>query len=405
MIFDDNDTSDMDRSQETAIDLSAGELTLDHAEDLVTQADVRAAVRVVLNGKTLIKDTDYTVSSRFLLAGDGLKIAQVTVTGIGSYTGTIEGEFELIPSISTASYDKVADAVYTGKAITPKPVLRYKAEQLEENRDYTLSWANNTNPGEAKIIVTGIGRFNGRLEIPFRIVGISITPARVSIASTGRITDLNALQSLLRVTLNGTVLENGTDYTWNASWETLAQGRGIDVKITGKGNYTGNLRILFSDTGAFIEDRGPRQDASSPGTQVETQVMYRLYNPNSGEHFYTASEHEKNELDRIGWNYEGTGWIAPKISTVPVYRLYNPNAGDHHYTTSSSERAALIRVGWKDEGIGWYSSKTQEVPLYRLYNPHAKQAGAHHYTTKTNERDALVRLGWKAEGIGWYGMN
>ena len=62
--------------------------------------------------------------------------------------------------------------------------------------------------------------------------------------------------------------------------------------------------------------------------------MYRLYNPNSGEHFYTANPAEKNNLVSLGWRYEGIGWTAPKKSNTPVYRLYNPNSGDHHYTVN-----------------------------------------------------------------------
>lgn len=37
----------------------------------------------------------------------------------------------------------------------------------------------------------------------------------------------------------------------------------------------------------------------------ETQDMHRLYNPNSGEHFYTAEEGERDSLVGSGWNYEG----------------------------------------------------------------------------------------------------
>ncbi len=135
---------------------------------------------------------------------------------------------------------------------------------------------------------------------------------------------------------------------------------------------------------------------------VTTQVMYRLYNPNSGEHFYTADANEKDHLAWIGWKYEGIGWNAP-VNGKPVYRMYNPNAGDHHYTTDSSERDSLIWVGWNYEGIGWYSYETPQVPLYRLYNPNATGAGSHHYTTDASERDNLARIGWRNEGIGWYG--
>ena len=144
----------------------------------------------------------------------------------------------------------------------------------------------------------------------------------------------------------------------------------------------------------------PAYAADSGGTQQ----MHRLYNPNSGEHFYTASTAEKNAVVKAGWKYEGIGWTAPVKSNAPVYRLYNPNAGDHHYTQSAPERDMLKRVGWRYEGIGWYSSETKAVPLYRQYNPNAK-TGTHNYTTNKAENDMLVRIGWRAEGIGWYGVN
>ena len=136
---------------------------------------------------------------------------------------------------------------------------------------------------------------------------------------------------------------------------------------------------------------------------IKTVPMYRIYNPNSGEHFYTASVGEKDYLVSLGWNYEGIGWNAPEVSRTPVYRLYNENAGDHHYTTSAGERDHLVSVGWKYEGIGWYSDDNETVPLYRQYNPNAI-AGAHNFTANLAENDWLVSLGWNAENIGWYGV-
>lgn len=129
--------------------------------------------------------------------------------------------------------------------------------------------------------------------------------------------------------------------------------------------------------------------------------MYRLYNPNSGEHFYTKTVSERDHLRSVGWRYEGIGWQAPTNGN-PVYRLYNPNAGDHHYTLLVSERDHLKKVGWRDEGISWYSPNSG-IPLYRLYNPNAK-AGSHHYTPITSERDNLKKAGWRYEGIAWYAV-
>ena len=129
--------------------------------------------------------------------------------------------------------------------------------------------------------------------------------------------------------------------------------------------------------------------------------LFRLYNPNSGEHFYTKTTNERDHLRKVGWRYEGIGWTAP-ASGIPVYRLYNPNAGDHHYTLNVSERDHLKKVGWRYEGISWYSP-SNGIPLYRLYNPNAK-AGAHHYTPIKSESDHLRKVGWRYEGIAWYAV-
>lgn len=133
----------------------------------------------------------------------------------------------------------------------------------------------------------------------------------------------------------------------------------------------------------------------------KTETMYRVYNPNSGEHFYTRNVYEKNHLVSLGWNDEGVGWYAPTTG-APVYRLYNPNVGDHHYTLNIGERDYLVRVGWNYEGIGWHSDLEKREPLYRLYNPNAI-TGTHHYTRDYIEAEYLDEIGWNYEGIGWYG--
>lgn len=135
----------------------------------------------------------------------------------------------------------------------------------------------------------------------------------------------------------------------------------------------------------------------------ESLTMYRLYNPNSGEHFYTSNKEERDDILDAGWNDEGIAWYAPMKSNSPVYRLYNENGGEHHYTLSIEERDSLISAGWKDEGIGWYSSDNQDIPLYRLYNSNA-YANNHHYTTSPQEQQDLVDAGWTYEGIAWYGL-
>lgn len=134
-----------------------------------------------------------------------------------------------------------------------------------------------------------------------------------------------------------------------------------------------------------------------------SQAMYRLYNPNSGEHFYTSSFFEAKSIITAGWQYEHVGWNAPSTGD-PVYRLYNPNAGDHHFTLNSNEKVMLVNQGWRDEGISWYSDAKKSVKLYRAYNPNAK-SGSHNYTTFYDEQTSLIKVGWRDEGLAWYGTN
>lgn len=138
---------------------------------------------------------------------------------------------------------------------------------------------------------------------------------------------------------------------------------------------------------------------------TDDQLVFRLYNPNSGEHVYTADLAEKNMLVKAGWRDENVAWISPKQSSEPIYRLYNPNAGDHHYTTDKREADHLSRIGWNNEGIFFYGSETRThaVYVYRLYNPNAT-AGAHHFTLSASERDHLSECGWKYEQVGWYAL-
>lgn len=135
---------------------------------------------------------------------------------------------------------------------------------------------------------------------------------------------------------------------------------------------------------------------------VQKYEMYRLYNPNSGEHFYTMNSEERDSLKSVGWKYEGVGWIAPTTGD-PVYRLYNPIGGEHHYTLEASERDMLVGAGWNYEGIGWSSDPNKTIPVYRQYNPNAFSCN-HNFTTSKDENDYLVRVGWNPEGISWYAL-
>lgn len=156
--------------------------------------------------------------------------------------------------------------------------------------------------------------------------------------------------------------------------------------------------------------------ANAQWATMEGDPVYRVYNPNSGEHLYTPNRFESQTLVTLGWQDEGIAWLAPKpyiteddfnhpndFAGDAIFRFYNPNAGDHHYTTNLAEGRHLLSVGWKEDRVAFPSAYAGGHPIYRLYNPNAV-AGAHHFTTNGAERDMLISAGWQYEGIGFYAI-
>ena len=200
-----------------------------------------------------------------------------------------------------------------------------------------------------------------------------------------------------RIVVAGELSEQARVGVWMTVPDVFTSGWGEHMAGFTPGDY------FASDDDAYtVETIGEELALAGKPAPVGSHEMYRLYNPYSGEHFYTASAYERDVLVGLGWHGEGVGWVAP-AEGAPVYRLYNPYAGDHHYTVSAFERDHLVKLGWTDEGVGWYSAGESGVPVYRQYNPYAS-AGTHNYTTSEHEAMALVELGWLYEGIGWYGL-
>ena len=137
---------------------------------------------------------------------------------------------------------------------------------------------------------------------------------------------------------------------------------------------------------------------------VETRKvhhMLRMYNPNTGEHFYTGSEEERDDLIAAGWNYEGVAFTFPANTGAPVYRLFQPSTGEHLYTMDEAEKDRLMAEGWNYENIAFNSAYDTEAVQHRLYNPNTT-VGAYHFTFSEEEMQNLIDAGWWYQGIGWY---
>ena len=122
-----------------------------------------------------------------------------------------------------------------------------------------------------------------------------------------------------------------------------------------------------------------------------------------GEHLYTKDADEMSWLSSLPtWNDENEAWKAPVSSSLAVYRVYNPNSGEHHYA-AADEAEWLVSQGWTQEKIAFYSDDNMGVPVYRLWNG-GEGVGSHYYTTDEGEAAYLASIGWTAEGVNFYGV-
>ncbi len=143
-----------------------------------------------------------------------------------------------------------------------------------------------------------------------------------------------------------------------------------------------------------------RQETPPPAGKL---LVYRFYIPQTYEHFWTTDLSERDGMIGAGYQYEGVAWYSSaNTANAPVYRLYAPSINQHLYTTDLSEKNNLVASGgWNYEGISQYVSTTaNSQPVYRLYAP---SLGVHFLTADANERNQLLASGnWNNEGVAWY---
>ena len=150
--------------------------------------------------------------------------------------------------IQKLSFSKIDDVTYTGKAITPKIQIKDGKTTLTENKDYTLTYINNTEVGEASIVIKGIGNYTGSVTKNFNIVAPQVTEKKnIDTLSFSSISDQTFLGFKITpdVTIkdNNYTLKKGTDYSLTYHNNINIGTASVDVK--GIGNYTGTKKITF----------------------------------------------------------------------------------------------------------------------------------------------------------------
>nr|WP_302560394.1 CAP domain-containing protein [uncultured Blautia sp.] len=199
------------------------------------------------HNRTLTEGKDYTLS---FSNNQNSGVGTFTITGLGLYSGTLTNNFGIWQinlsqaeiAFSQSSY------LYTGTPLTPKPTVTWNGITLTENVDYTLSWHNNAQQGNAYVTVSGKGNFTGETNKSFYIDLTPITEAEIGDIPDYEYAPGKEFKPEPTVTLNGVTLKKDVDYTLSYFDNTMASSRTNRprVHITGIGIYRSGFSKYFT---------------------------------------------------------------------------------------------------------------------------------------------------------------
>ena len=197
--------------------------------------------------RTLTEGKDYTLS---FSNNQNSGVGTFTITGLGLYSGTLTNNFgiwQINLSQAEVTFSQ-SSYLYTGTPLTPKPTVTWNGITLTENVDYTLSWHNNAQQGNAYVTVSGKGNFTGETNKSFYIDLTPITEAEIGDIPDYEYAPGKEFKPEPTVTLNGVTLKKDVDYTLSYFDNTMASSRTNRprVHITGIGIYRSGFSKSFT---------------------------------------------------------------------------------------------------------------------------------------------------------------
>ena len=270
-ITNENDTIISNSTRDkTPIDDAAICVAINATEDQLTYTGYPITPDIVVyfnsSGVKLRQGVDYNVTfSRNVNAGQ----AAFTIDGLGYYNSTRSGTFTIGQeslSSNTSLFIEPERMEYTGFGLIPGVIVLHKGDELAEGEDYNLTYVDNEESGEAYVIAQGIGNYKGEVNESFTIIPAELNSSSVIISGLNRSFDYTGKDIEPDIDLFFTssqvnrTLEKGTDY--NLSFLNNRNAGRATVRITGKGNFTGNLTDNFEIDRVAIN----RTDISFNGT-------------------------------------------------------------------------------------------------------------------------------------------
>lgn len=253
------------------------------------------------------------------------------ITGLGEYAGACNVNFT-VTKFDIANAKLMAQWIpdgYGGRSThsfsiehfnydgTPKMQTGFILMDYNDEIDslnYEVSFANNTNAGEATMLIKGTGKFySGVLEREFSIYNIDLSACSIKLKDEVFLYDGKEKVPEVTVKHGGKILKQGIDYELDCNTANCGPGT-ASVRIVGIGNYIGTVWKDYK----IVDLGAPRK------------VNVKL----SGYDDITAS------WSRVDWatgyyvswrKATSSKWSSPKYTTKASYKIANLTDGEKYY--------------------------------------------------------------------------
>jgi hypothetical protein len=245
--------------------------------------------------------------------------------------------------------------------------------------------------------------------------GIIVDPSGFGIASwiKGFISDSSTGQKITTATLSFEGIELSLNSLLDGNFLSMILPGTYDFTISAPGYQSQALsNVVIPEAGIVTKDitlYGSDLESLDPNTN---NSIYRFYNTVTGTHFYTSFYNEMNYVLNTlpQFNYEGVAFYGTSDSSAagvsPVYRFYNYDTGAHFYTISEAEKDYILSnlPNYSFEGEAYYAYTTESPGTNALHRFFNTNTGTHFFTNsdleKTNVQNTLPQYIY--EGIVYY---
>lgn len=277
--------------------------------------------------------------------------ATAVITGRSNYTGTVTKTFNITKKLLTdtdVNISDLADHIYNGQPYQPRPEVKIGQRVLRENVDYTLSYAGDpANKGTVTVTVTGMGNYNGTVQRSYQITAKALQAQWLTVSPATMTYTGSELKPLALVAHGEVRLIEGTDYDVTYANNT-ATGTAT-VKVTGKGNYTGEIsgtfRIVSNVGGLSVtlssseadytgEDQKPTLTVRAGGAPTEEYTATYTYNGGESQPFHGDTELVDVGVYTITVNGQGNyaGATVLTVFTIRPATFTVEAVGEQDYT-------------------------------------------------------------------------